>query len=88
MTIGDLLAIIHGDGGHHQDEVGTEQAIKDAAQVVYALRARIDELETALKDIAYTTGDMPAAYNNEVDWYHRQFYSCKGIATRVLGEKP
>jgi len=28
--LGGLLAIIHGDGGHHQDAVGTKQAVEDA----------------------------------------------------------
>lgn len=30
LLMGDLLAIIHHDGGHHEAEVGTAQAIKDA----------------------------------------------------------
>lgn len=30
LLMGDLLAIIHRDGGHHEAEVGTAQAIKDA----------------------------------------------------------
>lgn len=28
--LGELLAVIHGDGGHHQAAVGTAQAVQDA----------------------------------------------------------
>lgn len=33
-TLGDLLAIIHGDGGHHTADVGYPQSIDDAAERV------------------------------------------------------
>lgn len=34
-AISELLAIMHGDGGHHQEKVGTLQAIKDASELLY-----------------------------------------------------
>jgi hypothetical protein len=30
--LGELLAIIHRDGGHHQSDVGTVQAVRDACK--------------------------------------------------------
>lgn len=42
--LGELLAIIHRDGGHHQSDVGTEQAIKDAIEVYYKLIKENDEM--------------------------------------------
>lgn len=36
----DLLAIIHGDGGHHTDDVGVGQSVTDARAAWYALRAQ------------------------------------------------
>ena len=30
--LSNLLAVIHGDGGHHEAEVGTEQAVADAIE--------------------------------------------------------
>jgi len=49
--IGNLLAIMHRDGGHHEGEVGTHQATEDAIKVYYALRAELDE---ATEIIAYS----------------------------------
>ena len=30
QQLGNLLAVIHGDGGHHTDDVGEQQSIEDA----------------------------------------------------------
>lgn len=40
--LGNLLALIHRDGGQHQTEVGTEQAVKDAEDVWLSLRESHD----------------------------------------------
>lgn len=48
--IGNLLAIIHRDGGHHEGEVGTKQAIEDAKKVYYDLRAENAEMMEALEE--------------------------------------
>ena len=42
--LGELLAIIHRDGGHHQSDVGIEQAIKDAIESYYKLIKENDEM--------------------------------------------
>jgi hypothetical protein len=47
--LGNLLAVIHGDGGHYQGEVGTEKAAKDAEKIVCDLRAKRDALKAALQ---------------------------------------
>jgi hypothetical protein len=39
LAIGNLLAVIHGDGGHHQDAVGLVKACEDAQARVYSERA-------------------------------------------------
>ena len=36
--LSNLLAVIHGDGGHHEAEVGTEQAVADAIEKWYKTR--------------------------------------------------
>ena len=33
QLLGDLLAIIHRDGGHHHDKVGSQQAVDDAHEI-------------------------------------------------------
>lgn len=40
--LGDLLAIIHGDGGHYQSEHGDGKAITDAIQKISGMRVALD----------------------------------------------
>lgn len=40
---GNLLAVIHGDGGHYIDEHGWEQAINDAIDKYNLLRSRMND---------------------------------------------
>lgn len=54
---GDVLAVIHGDGGHHTDAVGFDRSCADAVERWYgliiendALRARAEAAERAIKD--------------------------------------
>ena len=44
QCVGNLLAVIHRDGGHYMDEHGLEKACKDAEQIFYSLRAELDVL--------------------------------------------
>ena len=44
MTPEDLLAVIHGDGGHHTSEVGLAQSISDAVSKIHAMRRHQNEL--------------------------------------------
>ena len=41
----DLLAVVHGDGGHHTEAVGTRQSVVDAELAFYALRQRAEAAE-------------------------------------------
>lgn len=42
--IGELLAVLHRDGGQYQDKVGIAQACKDGLTIYYELRDMIDRL--------------------------------------------
>lgn len=42
-----LLAVIHGDGGHHTEAVGIMQSLADAERRVTELRTEIDSLLNA-----------------------------------------
>lgn len=71
---GDVLAVIHGDGGHHTDAVGFDRSCADAVERWYGLIIENDalraKLEAAEKDAAryrwirQSTADIegPAAY--------------------------
>lgn len=45
----DLLAVIHRDGGHHREAVGTAQACLDAHKAWHLRTLRIDQLAEALR---------------------------------------
>ena len=54
--LGDLLAVIHCDGGHYQAEHGTAMAIEDAIAVVHSIRAQnsaVDELAMLVRRLAH-----------------------------------
>lgn len=46
--LGELLAVIHCDGGHYQAEHGTAKATNDAIEKRNQLVRKVDELQTAL----------------------------------------
>lgn len=55
--LGELLAVIHRDGGHYQAEFGTAKAVADAAQIVSShsttlaeLRAKVEALSSLTKE--------------------------------------
>ena len=48
QALGDLLAIIHRDGGHHTDRVGYDQAVNDAHQVWTGLMSTLAAREVLL----------------------------------------
>jgi hypothetical protein len=56
---GNVLAIIHRDGGHHQCRVGFKQACRDAIDVIIAERTTIDALVEALEWAMTELGDPP-----------------------------
>lgn len=45
----NLLAVIHGDGGHHTHRVGYTQSICDAHTVISELRTKLDKAEFNLQ---------------------------------------
>lgn len=53
--LGNLLAVIHRDGGHYESEYGTEKACADAMQRICDTRARLgaaDELAMLVRRLA------------------------------------
>lgn len=62
--LGELLAVIHRDGGHYQGRHGTKKAVEDAQHAVIALRA-----ENAHLDI-YTCHKCAARQECEFAWDH------------------
>lgn len=47
--LGEIMARINGDGGHHYLKVGPEQAVKDADDKWISLKERVDEAETTVE---------------------------------------
>jgi len=46
--LGELLAVIHGDGGHHRRKHGDDESVKAALDRFYKLREDLDELQYTL----------------------------------------
>jgi hypothetical protein len=49
--LGDLLAVIHGDGGHYQEKHGTEQAAQDALGKIFRERKELDRVQWELEEL-------------------------------------
>jgi hypothetical protein len=66
QNLGELLAILHGDGGHYETEHGTDKAVADALIKHYARIVKADkeneELREALRDIYVCIGQGGSAY--------------------------
>lgn len=54
--LGELLAVIHRDGGHYQAEFGTAKAVADAAQIVSSHSTTLAELRAKVEALAGTAG--------------------------------
>lgn len=66
----NLLAIIHGDGGHYEDAHGTAKACKDAEGVVSDLRLKLDAATYARQtgcQCQWEAGDSPCKVHGDDD---------------------
>ena len=81
--LGDLLALIHRDGGHHQANVGTEQALIDAKKVLLDWRQSHDELEaTQQRDELWTALEncrLLAARHHTEEWASHILRFCSDV---------
>lgn len=51
QAVRNLLAILHGDGGHHTNEVGLARSCMDAADKFYKTRTEIDAAESKIREV-------------------------------------
>ena len=51
QQLGNILAIIHGDGGHHTADVGIDQSVNDAHIKWASLITENERLRAALREI-------------------------------------
>lgn len=58
QSFGNVLAIIHRDGGHYITEHGHDKASKDAIKIVLNLRAQLDEIKEREKQLQYFVSSM------------------------------
>ena len=49
--VGELLAVMHADGGHYLAKHGMEKSIGDAMDKYHAMHRRIAELEAAIEEL-------------------------------------
>lgn len=62
LAVGNLLAVIHRDGGHHMAEHGVEASCAAAERVVCDERARLDAVEHAAREHRDATEVMIGAW--------------------------
>jgi len=66
--LGNLLAVIHRDGGHYVEKVGIEQACRDAETIVAGIRVQLEDVPGAIEQAVLTEREACAAaceYNTE-----------------------
>ena len=91
--LGNLLAVLHGDGGHYEAEHGTDKAVADALTRFYsnimaadskitAKDARIKVLEDALRHV-----NKCLSINDYGDYVLLSLFDAEIVRT-ALGDKP
>jgi phage host-nuclease inhibitor protein Gam len=81
--LGDLLAVIHRDGGQWRDEFGDARATEDAIAAVYELRSEVERLTIALRGICNTPPQsLPA--RAKAAWWERLVRDMVGVARAAL----
>ena len=80
----DLLAVVHGDGGHHTGSVGLQQSFADAERSFYALRTEVQRLR-ALVERAFQEGqdgrilDGHEQFIYDVAWEHSDAFKALAV---------
>lgn len=84
--MGNLLAVLHGDGGHHQQEVGTKQAIEDAINKHHDLQADLAEARGGLDRLPRTADGVRVGPGSlvYVDLNDTPRWSIFGIGTLTI----
>ena len=78
--LGNLLAIMLGDGGHYQQECGTDSALKEATELWYAYISLADNLKT---DLAVAQAALRHA--DTCDWMWKLHHAPAIAAARAEG---
>ena len=76
--LGNLLAVIHRDGGHYEYEHGTEKACADAETAVHVLRGSLDGYVEANR---YMKGELDDALEDA-----RKYCEAQGEISRLRHE--
>jgi hypothetical protein len=64
---GNLLAVIHRDGGHYLDHHGWRKAVDDAKRIWYDLRAENLTLGARIKELETAYGNLESAARLEAE---------------------
>lgn len=64
--LGELLAVLHADGGHYQYEHGTEKAVEDSITKHYELKRQLAELTEWNNQIGRTNYELRKQLEGEI----------------------
>ncbi len=67
QSFGNVLAVVHRDGGHYISKHGHKKASKDAIQIVLGLRAALDKVLKALRNL-HDGQNGPPLLRHEKTW--------------------
>ena len=73
----ELMAIMHGDGGHYMSEHGTKKAVADAQAKYYAILTKIDAWATSMDMIALALQGISSCSTCDV---------CRNVAVKAAAK--
>ena len=85
IKLGNLLAVIHRDGGHYQNEHGTDKAIADAEQRIRATHGAADELAMLVRRLARAL--QKASPDSDLPKTAMDYLSIAGLAGSPMREE-
>jgi hypothetical protein len=89
VMLGNLLAVIHRDGGQHVEKVGIEQACSDAETIVSGAIVQIEEFDALIKQATLAEREACAAvceqWRNslESNWERASAWAANSLAVHI-----
>lgn len=85
LKLGNLLAVIHRDGGHYESEHGTDKAVADAMQRIRATHGVADELAMLVRRLARAL--QKSSPNSDLPKTAMDYLSIAGLSGSPMREE-
>lgn len=84
QEVGNLLALIHRDGGHYLHEHGLKKALADAEKLVLQERVAAEEQRARIAELEVLSGKMAVWIGYHVDESHVDWGCRRCVGDKVL----